>query len=213
MQVQHVAPPGGAEDTRPLEEMSSLEAAIYLPSQYIQMLAGEKTAAVSRDELGFIVRRSDIQSVRAYVRESRALPVEYNKVVAWLGADTASVAGLEPASIQSFHQRVVQHAASWAVLERDTKELSRQLNRFSDGFITTANGIIELINKVELDRFLSGTLDELTQAEEAELKKIVLSATELRAVGVVRDYVLLIKQDTEAYIKKNPCRGRAGGRV
>ncbi|WP_409498349.1 alpha-xenorhabdolysin family binary toxin subunit A [Pseudomonas fragi] len=207
MQVQHVAPPGGAEDTRPLEEMSSLEAAIYLPSQYIQMLAGEKTAAVSRDELGFIVRRSDIQSVRAYVRESRALPVEYNKVVAWLGADTASVAGLEPASIQSFHQRVVQHAASWAVLERDTKELSRQLNRFSDGFITTANGIIELINKVELDRFLSGTLDELTQAEEAELKKIVLNATELRAVGVVRDYVLLIKQDTEAYIKKTHAVG------
>ena len=86
MQVQNVAPPGGAEDTRPLEEMSALEAAIYLPSQYIQMLAGEKTAAVSRDELGFIVRRSDIQSVRAYVRESRALPVEYTKVVAWLGA-------------------------------------------------------------------------------------------------------------------------------
>ena len=190
------------EDARPLEEMTSLDAAIYLPSQYIQVLAGEKNAAVSKDELGFIIRRSDIHSVRAYVRESRALPVDYNKIVAWFGANTQAVPGLEPASIQSFHQRVVQHAGTWPALERDTKELSRQLNRFSDSFITTANGIIELINKIEFERFLTGRLNELTEAEEAVLKTLVLSSTELKAVGIVREYVLLIKKDTDAYINK-----------
>ena len=193
---------GGIDETRPLEEMTSLEAAISLPSQYIQMLAGKREAAVSKDELGFIIRRSDIHSVRAYVRESRSLPVDYNRIVAWFGASTVGVPGLEPASIQAFHQRVVQHAGTWPMLERDTKELSRQLNRFSDSFITTANGIIELINKVEFERFLTGTLDDLTEEEELALEKIVLDSTELKAVRIVREYVLLIKKDTESYINK-----------
>ena len=125
MQGDNYALVESVEDARPLEEMTSLEAAIYLPSQYIQVLAGEKNAAVSKDELGFIIRRSDIHSVRAYVRESRTLPVDYNKIVAWFGANTESVPGLEPASIQSFHQRVVQHAGTWSALERDTKELRK----------------------------------------------------------------------------------------
>lgn len=189
-------------EARSLEKMTSLEAAVLLPSQYIQVLAGKSDAAVSKDELGFIIRRSDIHSVRAYVRESRALPVDYNKIVEWVGGNTESVPGLEPASIQAFHQQVVQHAATWSPLERDTKELSRQLNRFSDSFITTGNGIIEIINRVEFERFLTGTLNELTEEEEAELKEIILSTTELRAVGIVRDYVLQIKKDTDSYIKK-----------
>ena len=202
MQGNSGVPSDRVAEARSLEDMSALEAAIFLPSQYIQLLAGEKSAAVSRSELGFIIRRSDIHSVRAYVRESRALPVEYTKIVSWFGANTASIQGLEPASIQSFHQRVVQHAGTWPVLERDTKELSRQLNRFSDSFVTTANGIVELINKVEFERFITGSLNELTAPEEAALKKIVLNSTELKAVRIVREYVLLIKKETEAYIKK-----------
>ena len=202
MQVSDFAFSENIGEARSLEKMTSLEAAVLLPSQYIQVLAGKSDAAVSKDELGFIIRRSDIHSVRAYVRESRALPVDYNKIVEWVGGNTESVPGLEPASIQAFHQQVVQHAATWSPLERDTKELSRQLNRFSDSFITAGNGIIEIINRVEFERFLTGTLNELTEEEEAELKEIILSTTELRAVGIVRDYVLQIKKDTDSYIKK-----------
>ena len=190
------------DEARSLEEMTALEAAVYLPSQYIKVLAGKSDVAVSKDDLGFIIRRSDIHSVRAYVRESRTLPVDYNKIVDWFGVNTVNVQGLGPANIQSFHQRVVQHAGTWPALERDTKELSRQLNRFSDSFITTANGIIELISRVEFERFITGTLDDLSQEEEAALKKITLNTTELRAVRIVRDYVLLIKKDTESYISK-----------
>ena len=69
--------------TRSLEKLNALEAAINIPSQYIQILAGEKNVAVSKDDLGFIIRRSDIHSVRAYVRESRMLPVDYKNIVAW----------------------------------------------------------------------------------------------------------------------------------
>ena len=187
--------------TRSLEKLNALEAAINIPSQYIQILAGEKNVAVSKDDLGFIIRRSDIHSVRAYVRESRMLPVDYQKIVAWFGLDTTSVPGLEPASIQSFHQRVVQHAGSWSVLERETKELARQLNRFSDSFITHAHGIIELINRLDSDRLFSGMLDDLTVEEAAELGG-VLSSTELKAVHIMREHVQSIKSNTEDYIKR-----------
>ncbi|MDY7571232.1 alpha-xenorhabdolysin family binary toxin subunit A [Pseudomonas sp. CCC4.1] len=201
MQVDNKAFSNSAEEARSLEKMSALEAAIYLPSHYIQMLAGEKDSAVSKEELGFIIRRSDIHSVRAYVSESRKLPVDYNKIVAWFGLDTTSVPGLEPASIQSFHQRVVQHAGSWSALERETKELARQLNRFSDSFITHANGIIELINRLDSDRLFSGGLDDLTTAETAQLAD-GLSSTELKAVTIMREHVKSIKSSAESYIKR-----------
>lgn len=207
MHVYNDAPGNTAKDVSSVEYISTLDMAIHLPSNYIQMLAGEKSTAVSKDELGFIIRRSDIHSVRAYVRESRTLPLDYNRIVEWFSGVTAGVPGLEPASIQSFHQRVVQHAATWGALERDTKELSRQLNRFSDSFITTASGIIELINKVEFERFLTGTLEELTEEEQARLQGIVLGSSELKAVSIVRDYVLLIKRDTESYIKRTHAVG------
>lgn len=201
MQVYNDALSESAEHTRSLEKMSALQAAINIPAQYIQILAGEKNIAVSKDDLGFIIRRSDIHSVRAYVRESRTLPVDYNKIVAWFGLDTTSIPGLEPASIQSFHQRVVQHAASWSALERETKELARQLNRFSDSFITHANGIIELINRLDSDRLFSGSLDDLTAAQAVELGD-VLSSTELKAVHIMREHVQSVKSNTESYIKR-----------
>ena len=197
MQVYNDALSESAGHTRSLEKMSALQAAINIPAQYIQILAGEKNIAVSKDDLGFIIRRSDIHSVRAYVRESRTLPVDYNKIVAWFGLDTTSIPGLEPASIQSFHQRVVQHAASWSALERETKELGRQLNRFSDSFITHANGIIELINRLDSDRLFSGNLDDLTAAQAVELGD-VLSSTELKAVYIMREHVQSVKSNTES---------------
>ncbi|WP_019410903.1 alpha-xenorhabdolysin family binary toxin subunit A [Pseudomonas psychrophila] len=189
------------DDGRRIEDLTVLEAAIHMPSQYIQVLAGKKASAVSKKDIGFIMQRSDIHSVRAYVKHANSLPVDYDKIVEWLGFNILGVPELEAVSIQAFHQRVRQHSGTWPALERDTKELSRQMNTFSDKFVTTGVTIIDLINKVNLERFLEGTLDDLTDEEFEELKRLTLNATELTAVAAMKKYIVQVKISTQNYIK------------
>ena len=59
------------DSTRQLSEMTALEAAVIVPSQYIQVLSGDQASAVPKKEMGFIIRRSDIHSIRTYVREAK----------------------------------------------------------------------------------------------------------------------------------------------
>ena len=189
------------DDGRRIEDLTVLEAAIHIPSQYIKVLAGEKASAVSKKNIGFIMQRSDIHSVRTYVKHANSLPVDYDKIVEWLGFNISGVPELDAVSIQAFHQRVRQHSGTWPALERDTKELSRQMNTFSDKFVTTGVTIIDLINKVNLERFLEGTLDDLTDEEFEELKRLTLNATELTAVAAMKKYIVQVKISTENYIK------------
>ncbi len=189
------------DDGRRIEDLTVLEAAIHIPSQYIKVLAGEKASAVSKKNIGFIMQRSDIHSVRTYVKHANSLPVDYDKIVEWLGFNISGVPELDAVSIQAFHQRVRQHSGTWPALERDTKELSRQMNTFSDKFVTTGVTIVDLINKVNLERFLEGTLDDLTSEEFEKFKSLTLNATELTAVTAMKKYIVQVKISTENYIK------------
>ena len=109
------------DDGRRIEDLTVLEAAIHIPSQYIKVLAGEKASAVSKKNIGFIMQRSDIHSVRTYVKHANSLPVDYDKIVEWLGLNISGVTELDAVSIQAFHQRVRQHSGKCPALERDTK--------------------------------------------------------------------------------------------
>lgn len=43
------------DGTRQLNEMTALEAAVIVPSQYIQVLSGDQASAVPKQEMGFIL--------------------------------------------------------------------------------------------------------------------------------------------------------------
>lgn len=190
------------QDSQLIEELTVLEAATRMPSEYIKVLSGETVTAVSKKEIGFIMRRSDIHSVRTYVKHANSLPVERSRILEWLGFELANIPELGAASIQEFHQRVRQHAGTWPALERETKELSRQMNSFSDSFVTTGSAIIGLIDKVELKRFLEGGLNDLTDEELEKIKDPMLDSTELDAVAVMKQYVNNLRIRTENYIKR-----------
>lgn len=190
------------QNSQLIEELTVLEAATRMPSEYIKVLSGETATAVSKKEIGFIMRRSDIHSVRTYVKHANSLPVDHNRIVEWLGIELTHIPELGAASIQAFHQHVRQHAGTWPALERDTKELSRQMNSFSDSFVTAGSAIIGIIDKVELERFIEGTLDSLTAEELEKIKDIMLDSTDLKAVAVMKQYVINTRVRAENYIKR-----------
>lgn len=190
------------DDAESIDEMTSLEAAISWPSKYIEVLAGAEGDVVPKKELGFIIRRSDIHSVRAYVRAAKLLPVDNKSAIALLGFATAGVPELDTTSIHEFHQSVVRHAETWPKLERETKELSRELNKFSDSFITLGQFIIGLIDRVDISRFVKGTLDDLTDEEINEVRSELLDTNNLDAVGLIKGCVLDMKKNTLDYVNK-----------
>lgn len=180
--------------------MTPLEAATHIPMEYMRLLSGETETAVEPKDMAFIIRRSDVHSIRSYVKASLALPVKFEQVVTLIGSITTGVSGLEPERIQEFHQRVVEHANTWSPLENETKALSRRLNSFSDTFVTTGQAIVEFVNKIEFDRFLTETLRELTDEENARFNQVLLDSTGLKAVDAMKGYLLSVIKQTSDFI-------------
>lgn len=194
--------PPAADGTRQLNEMTALEAAVIVPSQYIQVLSGDQASAVPKKEMGFILRRSDIHSIRTYVREAKLLPVDIKVVEGWFGFTNVEVPELKPASIVDFHVQVIRHADSWGVLEDGTKELGRELNNFSDRFLTTGNAVVGIFNRIETSVFFKHDLNGLTEEEKKQMRDIVLDSSDLEIVQVIKEYLLRLEKNTIDYIGK-----------
>lgn len=183
-----------------VSDMTPLEAATHIPMEYMRLLSGEMSTAVDPKDMAFILRRSDVHSIRSYVKSSLELPVKFEQVVKLIGSVTTGLPELEPVQILEFHQRVVDHANTWTPLENETKALSRRLNSFSDTFITTGQAIVEFVNRIEFDRFLSETLRELTDEENARFNQVLLDSTGLKAVDAMKGYLLSVIKQTHDFI-------------
>ncbi|WP_314919155.1 alpha-xenorhabdolysin family binary toxin subunit A [Pseudomonas helleri] len=190
------------DGTRQLNEMTALEAAVIVPSQYIQVLSGDQASAVPKQEMGFILRRSDIHSIRTYVREAKLLPVDIKVVNGWFGFTSVEVPELKPASIVDFHVHVIRHADSWGELEDGTKELGRELNNFSDSFLTTGKAMVAIFNRIETSVFFKHDLTGLTEEQKKEMRGIVLDSSDLEIVQVIKEYLLKLERNTIDYIGK-----------
>ena len=190
------------DGTRQLSEMTALEAAVIVPSQYIQMLSGDQASAVSKEEMGFIIRRSDIHSVRTYVRKAKLLPVDIQAINGQFGFASVEVPELKPASIVDFHVQVIRHAESWGELEDGTKELGRELNNFSDSFLTTGNAMVGIFDRIETSVFFKHDLNGLTDEQKKQMRGIVLDSSDLEFVQVIKDYLLRLEKYTIDYIGK-----------
>lgn len=185
-----------------LESLSALEAALQVPEQYLKLILDAEGSAISKKEMGFLIRRSDIVNVRIYIYEALRLPVDLDKVQQCVGYISGPVPELEPARIQQFNQCVVQHAGSWSVLERDTKELARKLDTFSDKFLGAGEFILEIVRKIELERLLDGTLEQLTDEEKDMLSRVLLNDIEDKAVHAIERYLRVMLESTQRYIKE-----------
>lgn len=185
-----------------IDGMSVSEAAQYVPEQYIGLISGGQGAAHSADDKFFLIKRSSIADLRAYVREARLLPVDLIKVQEKLGYKTVGVSELEPAQIQMFNQAVMQHADSWITLETETKELARQLDTFTGKFVGAGNLLLGLIHKVDIDRLLGGTIADLTDEELKALAKIPLDDNQKKTVGAIQEYLKIMSDMTVSYVNK-----------
>ena len=190
------------DGTRQLSEMTALEAAVIVPSQYIQMLSGDQASAVSKEEMGFIIRRSDIHSVRTYVRKAKLLPVDIQAINGQFGFTSVEVPELKPASIVDFHVQVIRHAESWGELEDGTKELGRELNNFSGSFLTTGKAVVDIFDRIETSVFFKHDLNGLTEEQKKQMRGIVLDSSDLEFVQVIKDYLLRLEKYTIDYIGK-----------
>lgn len=190
------------DGARQLDEMTALEAAVIVPSQYIQVLSGDQASAVPKKEMGFILRRSDIHCVRTYVREAKLLPVDIKVINGWFGFLGVEIPELKPASILDFHLQVVRHADSWGELEDETKELGRELNNFSDSFLTTGHAMVAIFNRIETSVFFKHDLNGLTDEQKKEMRGIALDSSDLEIVEVIKDYLLKLEKNTIDYIGK-----------
>lgn len=192
----------GNEINAAIYGMSVSEAVQYLPSQYIGLLSGEQGTAQSPDDKFFLIKRSSIIDLRAYVSEARLLPVDLIKVQETLGYKEVGVSELEPAQIQAFNQAVVQHADSWVTLESETKELARQLDTYAGKFVGAGNLLLEIIHKVDIDRLLGGTIVELTDEELKAFANITLDDNQEKALGAIQGYLKVMSDMTVSYIDR-----------
>lgn len=190
---------GGAER---IESLSVHEAASYMPEQYLKVMSGATPSGVDEKELGFLIRRGDIANTRQYVRHVQTLPTSLKAVRQRLNYEAIGVPELEPESIMKMHVRVVAHANTWSALETGTKELARQLEKFSSEFLLFGNAFLDLIKEVELGRRLTGTLEDLTVQELQKLSQMLLNATEKTVVSSLKTYLNMLEQRTRNFIKQ-----------
>lgn len=71
---------------------------------------------------------------------------------------------------------VKQHADSWVAIEVETKELARQLDTFTRKFKGAGTQLLAVLSKVSGDRYLTGTIKNLTEEELNELSKIAIES-------------------------------------
>ena len=185
-----------------IENLSVHVAASYMPEQYLKVMSGVAPSGIDKKELGFLIRRGDIANTRQYVRYAQALPTRLQAVRQRLNYDAIGVPELEPESIMKMHVSIVAHANTWSALEAGSKELARQLEKFSSEFLVFGNALLDLIKEVELGRRLTGTLEDLTEQELRRLSQMLLNATEKTVVANLKKYLLMLQERTQKFIKE-----------
>lgn len=185
-----------------IENLSVHVAASYMPEQYLKVMSGVAPSGIDKKELGFLIRRGDIANTRQYVRYAQALPTRLQAVRQRLNYDAIGVPELEPESIMKMHVSIVTHANTWSALEAGSKELARQLEKFSSEFLVFGNALLDLIKEVELGRRLTGTLEDLTEQELQRLSQMLLNATEKTVVANLKKYLLMLQERTQKFIKE-----------
>ena len=185
-----------------IESLSVHEAASYMPEQYLKVMSGATLSGIDKKELGFLIRRGDIANTRQYVRHVQVLPTRLQDVRQRLNYESIGVPELEPESIMKMHVSIVAHANTWSALEVGTKELARQLEKFSAEFLLFGNGLLDLIKEVELGRRLTGTLEELTDQEHQKLSQMLLNATEKKGISSLKQYLTMLQERTQKFIKE-----------
>lgn len=185
-----------------IESLSVHEAASYMPEQYLKVMSGDTLSGIDKKELGFLIRRGDIASTRQYVRYVQILPTRLQDVRQRLNYESIGVPELEPESIMKMHVSIVAHANTWSALEVGTKELARQLEKFSAEFLLFGNALLDLIKEVELGRRLTGTLEDLTDQEHQKLSQMLLNATEKKGISSLKQYLTMLQERTQRFIKE-----------
>lgn len=176
------------------------EAAKYVPVQYFGVMAGKD--APDYQDGTFIVKKSNIVSIKRYVNSSRLLPVDLSAVERLLGYTHSDVAGLEPRDLQSLHQEIRKHADSWGTLESSTKELGGRLDLFSKGFISTGERIVDELKGFTGYRNLVGRVDTLTSEERATLAAIPLGNSSTEKVQSLGRMFDRMKADVEIFYNR-----------
>lgn len=189
-------------ETGSIESLSVHEAASYMPEQYLKVMSGATLSGIDKKELGFLIRRGDIANTRQYVRHVQVLPTRLQDVRQRLNYESIGVPELEPESIMKMHVSIVAHANTWSALEVGTKELARQLEKFSAEFLLFGNALLDLIKEVELGRRLTGTLEELTDQEHQKLSQMLLNATEKKGISSLKQYLTMLQERTQKFIKE-----------
>lgn len=185
-----------------IESLSVHEAASYMPEQYLKVMSGATLSGIDKKELGFLIRRGDIANTRQYVRHVQVLPTRLQDMRQRLNYESIGVPELEPESIMKMHVSIVAHANTWSALEVGTKELARQLEKFSAEFLLFGNALLDLIKEVELGRRLTGTLEELTDQEHQKLSQMLLNATEKKGISSLKQYLTMLQERTQKFIKE-----------
>lgn len=185
-----------------IDSLSVSEAAQKVPAQYIKLISGKPGVAPSEDDTVFLIRRGDIKNVRDYVRKAQLLPVDLNAIQLELGYTSSGTPELEPGEIQKFNQRVKQHADSWVAIEVETKELARQLDTFTRKFKGAGTQLLAVLSKVSGDRYLTGTIKNLTEEELNELSKIAIESDQKKDFKMVDNTLKVMSEMTASYVGK-----------
>lgn len=184
--VEHVIPELEGVD-------NVIDAARFVPVQYF----GARAENVE-DET-FIVRKSHVLAIKRYVRAGLSLPVDISAVESYLGYRESGHARLQPASMQQFYQRVHQHALSWSTLERETKNVGIQLDRFASTFVDSGANIIELLKDSETYKSVQGNVEALDDDEKTRLAAIPLSSTDTKRIENLKKALQWAKNDVASF--------------
>lgn len=167
-----------------------------ISAHYINTRARQNTGGVR--EPGLIVTDTDVRVIKRYVASALKLPSELAHVKSFLGYEMAGVPGLEPAEMQSLHNKVKLHANAWPDIEKGMKYVGSDLVVFSDALRSSGETLITFIEGLEGFKSAVGVVGDINAFDMASYPRIELTARDKsRAptlLALVEDMRIIIRE-------------------
>lgn len=129
----------GSDD---VEEFDVIQRENMKPGQYLEFVAAGNDIV----EPGLIFSRSNLKSIRQYVRHVYRLPSQADLIERCVGFSDLNI---KVDDVLHFYNNLKLHAESWEVLENKTKDLGALLESFADEFSASGKDLIRLLEATE----------------------------------------------------------------
>ena len=187
-----------------ITESTVAHEAATLPSRVFT--ASAETSVDTRD-VGLILTKSDIKSLKTYELAGLALPTELKDVISYLGYETGAGKGLEAGDFQQTFKLIHAHASLWNPLRTDVMTVNDKLVGFAGAMQIYNEGIKEVLADIRAlslaDEHKVETLADIRRIEMQRGEKFPgIDPVDRKDIGAYLNDILKKVAEQEAETRK-----------